>query len=40
MLKGKNGDDEGKKSLLYQGNHDNKSNKLILRVETGEGSTA
>lgn len=36
MLKGKSGDDEGKKGLLYQGNHD-KSNKSILRVEVEKG---
>ena len=33
MLKGKSGDDDGKKSLLYQGNYDNNSNQLIPRVE-------
>ena len=33
MLKGKSGDDDGKKGLLYQGNHDNNSNQLIPRVE-------
>lgn len=37
MLKGKSGDDDGKKSLLYQGNHD-KSNKSILRVEVEKGT--
>jgi len=38
MLKGKSGDDDGKKSLLYQGNHGNKSNKMILRVELERGA--